>query len=51
MHCFSNKFSIFNIGDLTLCDLAKLWFFKLIMTTSNLKYQLWRRFSDVQWWT
>jgi len=51
MHCFSNKFSkspsaggsppprplIFNIGDLKLGDLTKLWFFKLIVTKSNLK--------------
>jgi len=48
---FSNKFSkiakhwglppqrllIFNFGDLKLRNLAKLWFFKLIMTKSNLK--------------
>jgi len=27
----------FNIGDLKFCDLAKLWFFKLIMTDSNIK--------------
>jgi len=51
MHYFSNKFSkiakrwgrsllIFNIGNLALCDLAKLCFFKLIMTISNLKNQL-----------
>jgi len=45
MHYFSNKFSKiakrwglslpvpFNISDLKLSDLAKLWFFKLIMTT------------------
>jgi len=27
----------FNIGDLKLCDLAKLWIFKLIMKKSNFK--------------
>jgi len=46
MHYFSHKFSkiaerwsfpplqcrLFNFGDLELRDLAKLWFFKLIMT-------------------
>jgi len=53
MHYFSiNKFSkiaqalgahhpqcplIFNIGDLKLGDLTKLWFFKLIVTKSNFK--------------
>jgi len=45
MHYFSNKFSkiakrwggTFNIGDLKFRDLAKLWFFKLIMTKSNFK--------------
>jgi len=50
MHYFKNKFSkiaklsvlsapmrllIFNIDDLKFCDLAKLWFLKLIMTKSN----------------
>jgi len=28
---------IFNLGDLKLQDLAKVWFFKLIMTKSNFK--------------
>jgi len=37
MHYFSNKFSSFNIGDLKFRDLAKLCFFKLIMTKSNFK--------------
>jgi len=52
MHYFSNKFSkvakrwgalrlqrpsTFNIGDLKFRDLAKLCFFKLIMTKSNFK--------------
>jgi len=42
-HRFSANFQksksplIFDIGDLKLRDLAKLWFFKLIMTKSNLK--------------
>jgi len=27
----------FNIGDLKFRDLAKLWYFKLIMTESDLK--------------
>jgi len=49
MHYFSKKFQklpspglsnpqrllIFDFGDLKLSDLAKLWFFKLIMTNSN----------------
>jgi len=48
MHYFSNKFSkiarrwgLFApstseiIGNLRFCDLAKLWFFKLIMTKLN----------------
>jgi len=35
------------IGDLKLRDLDKLGFFKLIMTKSNLKNQLWCHFSDV----
>jgi len=47
MYYFSNKFSkmalrtqrplAFNIDDLNFHDLAKLWFFKLIMTKSNFK--------------
>jgi len=51
MHCFSNKFSkiakrwglsapsapFFNFGELKLHNLAKLCFFKLIMTKSNFK--------------
>jgi len=43
MHYFSNKFSkiakhlIFNLGDLKLRGLAKLWIFKLIMTKLNFK--------------
>jgi len=53
MHHFSNKFLkiykrwglayhpqhplIFNIGDLKLRDLTKLWFFKLIVSKSNFK--------------
>jgi len=51
MHYFSNKFSkiakrwglsapsplTFDVGDLKLRDLTKLWFFKLIMMKSNLK--------------
>jgi len=28
---------IFNFGELELCNLAKLWFFKLIMSKSNFK--------------
>jgi len=28
---------IFNFGELKLCNLAKLWFFKLILTKSNFK--------------
>jgi len=40
MHYFSYKFSkILDFGDLKLHDLAKLWFFKLIMTKSNFKAQ------------
>jgi len=50
MRCFSNKFSkiakrwelsatsaslLFDIGNLTLRDLTKLWCFKLIMAKSN----------------
>jgi len=40
MHYFSYKRSkivlfAFDFGDLKLRDLAKLWFFKLIMTKSN----------------
>jgi len=42
MHYFSYKrskfvLSAFNFGDLKLRDLAKLWFFKLIMIKSNFK--------------
>jgi len=44
MHYFSNKFLkipqrhlIFDFGDLKLCDLAKFWFFKLIMMKPNFK--------------
>jgi len=50
MHYFSNKISKiaelegrspvpldFDFGDLKLCDLAKLWFYKLDMTKSNFK--------------
>jgi len=51
MHYFSNKFSEiakrwgfsapaplnFHFGELKLCNLAKLWFFKLIMTKLNFK--------------
>jgi len=52
MHCFSNKFKkssstvwalrskrplTFNIGDLKLRDVAKLWIFKLIIKKSNFK--------------
>jgi len=28
---------LFDVGDVKLGDLTKLWFFKLIMTKSNLK--------------
>jgi len=37
----------FDIGDLKWRDLAKLCFFKVIMTKSNLKNQLWGYFNDV----
>jgi len=40
MHYFSYKHPkifAFDFGDLKLRDLAKLWFFKLIMTKSNFK--------------
>jgi len=51
IHCFSNNFSkiasaeglrpqrplTFNIGELKLCNLAKLWIYKLIMKKSNFK--------------
>jgi len=49
MHCFSKKISknrqalhpqcplTFNIGNLKLRDLAKLWIFKLIMEKLNFK--------------
>jgi len=55
MHYFCNKFAkiakhwgslhpglpfIFDFGELKLRDLAKIWFFKLIMTKLNLKNQL-----------
>jgi len=41
MHYFSNRFlKIFNIDDLKLSDLTKLWFFKLIVTKSKFKNQL-----------
>jgi len=55
MHYFSNKFSkianrwgslcpqrplSFDFGDLKLLYLAKLWFFKLIMTNHTFKNQL-----------
>jgi len=61
MHYFSNKFSkiakrwaltapqrsfVFNMGDLNLGDLTKLWFFKLIVMKSNFKNHLWRHFLD-----
>jgi len=35
----------FNFDDLKLRYLTKLCFFKLIMTKSNFKNQLWRHFS------
>jgi len=62
MHCFSNKFSkiakrwelsvsnapfTFNIGDLKLRDLAKLWIFKQIMKKLNFKKYVMTSFSDV----
>jgi len=34
------RFLTFNFGDRKLRDLAKLWFFKLIVTKSNFKKQL-----------
>jgi len=54
MHYFSNNFPkspsaggsplqrhlIFDFGDLELRNLAKLWFFELIMMKPNLKNQL-----------
>jgi len=62
MHYFSNKFSkiakrwvltapqrplIFNIGDLKLRDLTKLWFFIWLWQNWTSKNQLWRYFCDV----
>jgi len=59
MHYFSNKFSkiarlsapqrslIFDFGDLKLRDVAKFYFFKLIMTKSNFKKSVMLHFSDV----
>jgi len=58
---FSNKFSIiakrwelsaprspltFDVGDLKLRDLAKLWFFNMIMTKSHWKKSV---MSSFQW--
>jgi len=43
----SSSLLIFNIGDLKFRDLAKSWFFKLMMTKSNFKIWLWHHFSNV----
>jgi len=47
VHYFNNKFSktplTSDFGDhLKLSDLLKLWFFKRIITKSNIKKRLWR---------
>jgi len=46
MHYFSNEFSkivkrwgLFDIGHMK-CNMTNLWFFKIIMTKSNIKNQL-----------